>query len=54
MTNEELIQKVLNIALDRAGRQAMNYETEIANLNAQILVLNDQLEGLKSKETKDK
>lgn len=42
MTNEELLQSILNITIDRMAKQAAKYETEIANLNAQIFMLTDQ------------
>lgn len=47
MTNEELLQKVLNSTIERFGRQAINYEAEIANLNSQISILNYQIEEIK-------
>lgn len=49
MTNEELLQKVLNTTIERAGRQAINYEAEIANLNSQIIILSSQIEELNAK-----
>lgn len=49
MTNEELLQKVLNTTIERLGRQAINYEAEIANLNSQILILSTQIEEIKEK-----
>lgn len=49
MTNEELLQKVLNTTIERLGRQALNYEAEIANLNSQILILSSQIEELNEK-----
>lgn len=47
MTNEELLQKVLNSTIERFGRQAINYEAEIANLNSQIAILSSQIEEIK-------
>ena len=47
MTNEELLQKVLNSTIERFGRQAINYEAEIANLNSQIAILNYQIDEIK-------
>ena len=44
MTNEELLQKVLNNTIERLGRQSVNYEAEIANLTSQIFILNSQVE----------
>jgi len=46
MTNEELLQKVLNSTIERVGRQATTYEAEIANLSSQIIILNEQIESL--------
>lgn len=53
MTNEELLQKVLNSTIERLGRQAINYEAEIANLNSQVLILSTQIEEL-SEKSKDR
>lgn len=50
MTNEELLQKILNSTIERLGRQAVNYEAEIANLTSQVLILTHQVEGF-SKES---
>ena len=47
MTNEELLQKVLNSTIERFGRQAVTYEAEIANLNSQIVILSSQIEEIK-------
>lgn len=49
MNNEELLQKVLNSTIERLGRQAINYEAEIANLNSQVLILSAQIEELNEK-----
>lgn len=46
MTNEELLQSTLNATIERMGRQATSYEAEIANLNAQIIVLSSQINEL--------
>jgi len=46
MTNEELLQKVLNSTIERIGRQSMAYEAEIANLSSQIAILNSQIEEI--------
>jgi prefoldin subunit 5 len=46
MTNEDLLQKTLNTTIERLGRQSINYEAEIANLNSQIFILNDKIEEL--------
>lgn len=47
MNNEELLQKILNSTIERFGRQAINYEAEIANLNSQIVILSSQIEEIK-------
>ena len=52
MTNEELLQQVLNITLERLGKRASAYESEIANLHAQILVLNSKVEEFSKPKTK--
>ena len=49
MTNEELLQKILNSTIERLGKQAINYEAEIANLNSQVLILSAQIEELNEK-----
>lgn len=54
MTNEELLQRVLNSTIERFGKQAINYEAEIANLNSQIVLLSYQIEEMKAKESKSK
>jgi hypothetical protein len=46
MTNEDLIQNVLNMTIERFGKQSVSYESEIANLNAQLLVLNNKVNDL--------
>jgi predicted nucleic acid-binding Zn-ribbon protein len=46
VTNEELLQKVLNTTIERIGRQAIAYEAEIANLSSQIAILNSQIEEI--------
>lgn len=46
MTNEQLLQQLLNSTVDRLGKQAVYYEAEIAKLNSQIIILNNQLEDL--------
>jgi hypothetical protein len=42
MIDEEILQKVLSATIERLGKQAIIYETEIANLNAQIMILTAQ------------
>lgn len=46
MTNEDLLQKVLNATIERMGKQAVAYEAEIANLSSQIVILSDKIEEL--------
>ena len=53
MTNEELLQKILNNTIERLGRQAVNYEAEIANLTSQVMILNSQIEDLNSEDAED-
>jgi acyl-CoA thioesterase FadM len=36
MTNEDMLQNVITNLIERMGRQTVSYETEIANLNAQV------------------
>ena len=48
MTNEDLLQKVLNNTIERIGRQAVAYEAEIANLSSQVIILNSQIEEINS------
>lgn len=43
MNNEDLLQATLSATIDRLAKQTKMYETEIANLNAQIVVLTDQV-----------
>lgn len=43
MTNEEVLQQVLNVTVERLGKQAIAYEAEIANLHSQIVILQNQL-----------
>lgn len=46
MNNEELLQKILNSTIERLGKQAINYEAEIANLNSQIAILSSQIQEI--------
>jgi prefoldin subunit 5 len=48
MTNEEILQKTLNVTLERLAKQALGYEAEIANLNAQLLSLSSAIEEAKN------
>ena len=48
MNNEQMLEKTLNATLERFGRQAISYESEIANLNAQIIVMQHKIEELSS------
>jgi hypothetical protein len=43
MTNEEVLQQVLNATVERLGKQAIAYEAEIANLHSQIVILHNQI-----------
>jgi hypothetical protein len=54
MNNEDLLQKTLAMTIERFGKQSISYESEIANLNAQIVVLNDQIESLSKVDGKKK
>ena len=49
MTNEELLQKILNSTIERFGKQAIAYEAEIANLSSQIAILSYQIEEINKK-----
>lgn len=49
MTNEKLLEKVLAVTIERFAKQTSLYETEIANLNAQVIVLSSQIEALNKK-----
>lgn len=53
MTNEDLLQQVLNSTIERMGRQAAQHEVEIANLSSQIIILNGQIEEM-SESVKEK
>lgn len=46
MTNEELLQQILNSTIERLGRQTVQYEAEIANLNSQVIILNSQIKEI--------
>jgi hypothetical protein len=46
MIDEEMLQKILSMTIERIGKQTTSYEAEIANLNAQILILNKQLSNV--------
>lgn len=48
MTNEELLQRVLNSTIERFGKLSITYEAEIANLNSQIVILSSQIEEIKN------
>jgi len=49
MTNEEVLQQVLNVTVERLGKQAISYEAEIANLHSQIVILQNQLIQIEKK-----
>lgn len=59
MTNEEMLQNVINTLIERMGRQTVTYESEIANLNAQVSLhqarveeLNVELQKIEKKSSK--
>ena len=52
MTNEEVLQRTLIATISRLSKQAQSYEEEIANLNAQIIMLGDKVQELTEKNTK--
>lgn len=43
MENAELLQRVLNQTIERMAKQTAQHESEIANFNAQIILLQEQL-----------
>jgi peptidoglycan hydrolase CwlO-like protein len=49
MTNEQLLQETLNSTLQRIGKKVVEYEAEVANLTAQIMILNSQIDQLNEK-----
>lgn len=51
MTNEELLQTTLNSTIERMGKQAIAYESEIANLNAQIVLLNNRIQEMSKEQS---
>jgi uncharacterized coiled-coil protein SlyX len=46
MTNEELLQQILNSTIERLGKQTIQYEAEIANLSSQVLILKTQIKEI--------
>lgn len=48
MTNEEMLQNVINTIIERIGRQTVTYESEIANLNAQVSLHQSKIEELQA------
>lgn len=46
MTNEEILQSTLSATIERLSKQTKMYEAEIANLNAQIIMLTNQVSEL--------
>jgi hypothetical protein len=50
MTNEDLLQKILNSTIERLGRQATQYEAEVANLTSQVIILSARIEELEASE----
>lgn len=49
MTNEQILQETLSNTLQRIGKKTVEYESEIANLSAQIIILNNQINELNEK-----
>jgi hypothetical protein len=49
MTNEQVLQETLGITLQRIGKKTIEYESEIANLSAQVIILNSQINELNEK-----
>lgn len=43
MNNEDILQKILSATIERFGKQAAYYESEIANLNSQLIIINNEL-----------
>jgi len=43
MNNEDILQKILSATIERFGKQATYYESEIANLNSQLIIINNEL-----------
>jgi len=46
MTNEEVLQQTLALTLERFAKKTMEYESEIANLNAQMILVASQQKEL--------
>ena len=46
MTNEQVLQETLGSTLQRIGKKTIEYESEIANLSAQVIILNSQINEL--------
>jgi predicted nucleic acid-binding Zn-ribbon protein len=49
MTNEQILQETLSSTLQRIGKKTVEYESEIANLSAQVIMLNSQINELNEK-----
>jgi hypothetical protein len=54
MNKEDVIEKLLNMTVERLSRQCLNYEAEIANLQGQILMLSMENNVLKMSKGADK
>lgn len=50
MNNEEVLQKTLSMTLERMAKQALSYESEIANLNAQLILISSQQQNFSNLE----
>jgi predicted nucleic acid-binding Zn-ribbon protein len=49
MTNEQVLQETLSNTLQRIGKKTVEYESEIANLSAQVIILTSQINELNEK-----
>jgi hypothetical protein len=46
MTNEDLLQKTLGMTIERIAKIVSSYESEIVNLNAQLIIMQDKVLAL--------
>jgi hypothetical protein len=46
MTNEYLLQKTLGMTIERIAKIVSSYESEIVNLNAQLIIMQDKVLAL--------
>jgi hypothetical protein len=54
MNREDVLEKLLNMTIERLSRQSLNYEAEIANLQGQILMLSMENNVLKMSKDAEK